>query len=186
MELFRKAGALLTGHFKLSSGLHSGEYLEKFRLVEDPVTLEPMLESLADRFRDSGVEVVLGPTTAGIILAYSVARHLGVEARYAEREEGRMRLRRGQQLPEGTRVLVVDDILTTGGAVKECLRIVEEQNAALVGVAVLGDRSGGTLDLGTRLEAALTVSVQAWKPEECPLCRKGVPLHQPGTRNLSK
>src|SRR5437762_10150961 len=140
--LFEQAGALLTGHFLLSSGLHSGQYLEKFRLLQNPRLGEPMCEALAARLTDSGAEVVLGPTTAGIILAYNVARHLGLEARFAEREDGRMTLRRGQELNPGTRVLVVDDILTTGGAVKECLKVVEERNAELVGVGVLGDRSG--------------------------------------------
>jgi orotate phosphoribosyltransferase len=185
LQLFREAGALLSGHFQLSSGLHSGEYLEKFRLAEDPRLLEPMCKELATRYAASDVEIVLGPTTAGIILAYSVARHLGVRARYAEREGGRMTLRRNQTLGRGTRVLVVDDILTTGGAVKECLRVVEEAGATLVGVGVLGDRSGGTLDLGTRLEAVLTVSVKAFPPAECPLCESGIPLYQPGTKDLA-
>jgi orotate phosphoribosyltransferase len=180
LRLFQEAGALLSGHFKLSSGLHSGEYLEKFRLAENP-----KLE-LARRFADAGVEIVLGPTTAGIILAYGVAKHLGVQARYAEREGGKMTLRRNQSLEPGTRVLVVDDILTTGGGVKECLQVVEETGATLVGVGVLGDRSGGKTDLGTRMEALLTVSVQAYPPEECPLCEAGVPLYQPGTKGLAK
>jgi orotate phosphoribosyltransferase len=182
LSLFQQAGALLTGHFKLSSGLHSGEYLEKFRLAENPELFDPMCQELARRFDDAGAEIVLGPTTAGIILAYNVARYLGVEARYAERENGKMTLRRNQRLEPGTRVLVVDDILTTGGAVKECLQVVEEFGATLVGVGVLGDRSGGEVDLGTRLEALLRVSVRAFPPENCPLCESGIPLYQPGTK----
>jgi orotate phosphoribosyltransferase len=186
LALFQEAGALLSGHFKLSSGLHSGEYLEKFRLAENPRLFDPMCAELARQFADANVEIVLGPTTAGIILAYGVARHLGVQARYAEREGGKMTLRRNQSLEPGTRVLVVDDILTTGGAVKECLQVVEEMGAKLVGVGVLGDRSGGKTDLGTRMEALLTVSAKAYPPEECPLCRDGVPLYQPGTKGLAK
>jgi orotate phosphoribosyltransferase len=186
LDLFKQAGALLTGHFKLSSGLHSGQYLEKFRLAENPKLLEPMCEEIARRFRNDNVEIVLGPTTAGIILAYCVAKHLGVEARFAERENGALTLRRNQKLPEGTRVLVVDDIFTTGGAVKECINVVKEQGATLVGVGVLGDRSGGTIDLGTRLEALLSMTVEAYSPEECPLCKDGVPLYQPGTKGVSK
>src|SRR5947207_2580545 len=182
MTLFERAGALLTGHFKLSSGLHSDRYLEKFRLMVNPKLAEPMCEDLAGRFSRDNIEVVLGPTTAGIILAYNVARHLGLEARFAEREDGRMTLRRGQELNPGTRVLVVDDILTTGGAVKECLNIVEELNARLVGVGVLGDRSGGKVNLGTRLEALLTMDVPNYTPEACPLCAQGIPLRKPGTR----
>lgn len=186
LQLFQEAGALLKGHFKLSSGLHSGEYLEKFRLAENPRLFEPMCAELANRFRSAGAEVVLGPTTAGIILAFEVARHLGVQSRYAEREGGKMTLRRNQSLEPGTRVLVVDDILTTGGAVKECLQIVEATGATLVGVGVLGDRSGGQVDLGTRVEAVLRVNVEVFKPEECPYCESGIPLYQPGTKGLVK
>lgn len=183
--LFTRAGALMTGHFKLSSGRHSEQYLEKFRLAEKPTLLEPLCAEIASRFAAEGVEIVLGPTTAGIILAYVVARHLGVEARYGEREAGVMQLRRGQSLAPGTRVLVVDDILTTGGAVRECIGVVERHGATLVGVGVLGDRSGGTVDFGVRLEAPLTLTVESFDPEACPLCRQGVPLYQPGTKNLA-
>jgi orotate phosphoribosyltransferase len=185
-SLFEQAGALLTGHFKLSSGLHSGQYLEKFRLAENPKFLEPMCEEIARRFRGDDIEIVLGPTTAGLILAYNVSRFLCVEARYAERENGAMTLRRGQSLPAGTRVLVVDDILTTGGAVKECIEVVRAHDAVLAGIGVLGDRSGGTLDLGARLEAVLTMKVEAFPPDTCPLCAAGVPLYQPGTKGIAK
>jgi orotate phosphoribosyltransferase len=181
LALFQEAGALLSGHFRLSSGRHSRQYLEKFRLMENPRLLEPMCAELAARFSGENIQIVLGPTTAGIILAYNVARHLGVEARYAEREGGKRCLRRGQTLAPGARVLVVDDILTTGGAVRECIEVVRQHGAILVGVAVLGDRSGGTVDFGVRLEALLTMKIDAYLPEECPLCQQGVPLHQPGT-----
>lgn len=183
--LFEQAGALISGHFKLSSGLHSGQYLEKFRLAENPKLLEPMCVEIARRFRSDAVEIVLGPTTAGIILAYNVARHLGVGARYAERENGVMTLRRGQSLAPGKRVLLVDDILTTGGAVKECVEVVRAHKAVLAGIGVLGDRSGGTLDLGARLEAVLTMKVEAFTPETCPLCADSIPLYQPGTKGLN-
>jgi len=179
--MFREAGALLSGHFLLSSGKHSDTYLEKFRLVERPKLLEPMCEELARRFRGDSVEIVLGPTTAGIILAYCVARYLGVEARFAEKEEGIRQLRRGQSLLSGTRVLVVDDILTTGGAVRECIEVVGRHEAVLVGVGVLGDRSGGSIDLGARLESLLNVTAQAWPPGSCPLCAQGIPVTKPGT-----
>ncbi len=185
LQLFERAGALLRGHFKLSSGLHSAEYLEKFRLVERPDLLEPMCEELARRFASAGVEIVLGPTTAGIILAYNVARILGVEARYAEQEAGERKLRRGQELRKGARVLVVDDILTTGGAVRECIEVVQRHGAVLVGVGVLGDRSGGAIDFGVHLEAVLEVKVEAFTQEECPMCREGMPINQPGTRGLA-
>ena len=182
LDLFIQAGALLKGHFKLSSGLHSDQYLEKFRLAENPRLLEPMCSEIASRFVSEGIEIVLGPTTAGIILAYNVARYLGVEARYAETDGGVRTLRRGQSLPTGTRVLVVDDILTTGGAVKECIELVNKHDAIVAGIGVLGDRSGGSVRLADRQEALLTVSVEAWPPDACPMCLAGVPLYQPGTK----
>ena len=180
-SLFREAGALLSGHFMLSSGKHSDAYLEKFRLIERPALLEPMCEDLANRFRGDGVQVVLGPTTAGIVIAYCVARHLGVEARFAEKEGGIRQLRRGQTLSPGQRVLIVDDILTTGGAVRECIEVVARHGAGLIGIGVLGDRSGGSIQLGPRLESLLTVTADAWEPAECPLCASGIPIAKPGT-----
>lgn len=185
LEVFRDAGALLDGHFRLSSGLHSGEYLEKFRLVENPAVLDPLCASLAEKARGLGAEVVMGPTTAGIILAYNVARELQLPARYAERDgEGRA-LRRGQILAPGTRVLVVDDILTTGKAVHECFDVAAAHGAHVVGVGVLGDRSGGAVDPGCPLVAVLTVAAKAWDPAACPLCAAGVPITQPGTRQFT-
>jgi len=182
LALFRDAGALLTGHFLLSSGLHSDQYLEKFRLVEQPSLLEPMCKEIAARFAGLSVECVLGPTTAGIILAYSVAGHLGVVARYAEPAEDGRELRRGQTLASGTRVLIVDDILTTGLSVRECLAIVQRHGAVLVGVGVLGDRSCGAVSFGVRLESLLRADMTVYRPGDCPLCRDGVPLTKPGTR----
>jgi orotate phosphoribosyltransferase len=179
--VFEQAGALLTGHFRLSSGLHSDTYLEKFRLVENPALAEQLCAEIARRYAGDGVEIVMGPTTAGIILAYSVARHLGVEARYAEIEDGERKLRRGQVLHPGTRVLVVDDILTTGGAIRECIEVTRTHGASLVGAGVLGDRSAGKVDIGVRLEAVLRVSVDAYPPETCPHCAAGVPISHPGT-----
>lgn len=186
LNLFEEAEALLKGHFLLSSGRHSDRYLEKFRLVENPKLLEPICESLANRFRDDDIEVVLGPTTAGIILAYIYARILGVQGRYAESEGGVRKLRRGQSLYPGTRILIVDDILTTGGAVRECIDIANHYQAEVAGIAVLADRTAGTTDLGYRLESALSIQVESWAPEECPLCRQKMPMTQPGSKNLSK
>ncbi len=185
LQLFEDAGALLSGHFRLSSGLHSDAYLEKFRLVERPDLLTTLCQTIANKFKDDNIEIVLGPTTAGIILAYDVARYLGVEARYAETEGTERKLRRGQVLDPSTRVLVVDDILTTGKAIRECLDVINRHEAVLAGVGVLGDRSGGSVQFGARLEAALTMKVETWTEEDCPQCKAGVPIYQPGTRNLS-
>lgn len=183
-RLFMESGALLKGHFLLSSGRHSDQYLEKFRLVENPGKLEPLCQEMARRTAHLRPEYTLGPTTAGIILAYCVARHLGIEARYAESVESGRALRRGQQLPEGSRVLIVDDILTTGLSVRECLDVVKRHGATAVGVVVLADRSGD-VSFDVPLEALLADRFPSYRPEECPLCREGVPLVKPGSRRGS-
>lgn len=184
-QIFLDSKALLSGHFKLSSGRHSDEYWEKFWVLQHPDKVQLLCAEIARRFANSGVEVVMGPTTGGILLAFEVARQLGVPALYAEKEEGVRTLRRGLQLPAGTRTLIVDDIMTTGGATRECLEVAAKHRADVVGVAVLVDRSGGTVDLGTRLEALHTVKAVTWAPEECPLCAQNLPITTPGTTFLS-
>jgi orotate phosphoribosyltransferase len=182
LELFRRSGALLCGHFRLSSGLHSDQYLEKFRLVENPRYLEPMCEAIAARFAGDRVEYVLGPTTAGIILAYAVARCLGTEARYAEPVERGRDLRRGQSLRRDARVLIVDDILTTGLSVSECVSVVQCRGAQVVGIGVLADRSGGSAVFAARVSALVTMDVPAYAPDRCPNCARGEELTQRGSR----
>jgi orotate phosphoribosyltransferase len=176
-----EAEALQHGHFLLSSGRHSGEYWEKFWVLQWPERVQTLCEEIVRRYASEVVEVVLGPTTGGILLAFEVARQLGVRAVYAEKEEGLRLLRRGLQLPAGTRTLIVDDILTSGGAVRECLELAERHRATVVGCAVLVDRSGGAVDLGCRLESLLTVQAETFSPEECPMCAAGAPLVKPGT-----
>ena len=185
-NLFLEANALLTGHFKLSSGRHSGEYWEKFWVLQHPKAVQEMCAEIARRFQNAQVEVVLGPTTGGILLAFEVARQLGVRALYAEKENGERVLRRGLQLEAGTRTLIVDDIMTSGGAVRECLDLAQNCQANVLGTAVLVDRSGGTVDLGVRQEALLTVSAITYAPEECPFCADNIPLKQPGTSGLKR
>ncbi|MCS6777200.1 MAG: orotate phosphoribosyltransferase [Chloroherpetonaceae bacterium] len=180
-QIFLDAGALLNGHFRLSSGRHSAEYWEKFWVLQWPHHVERLCAEIARRYRDDGVEVVLGPTTGGILIAFEVARQLGVRALYAEKEMGERTLRRGLQLPPGTRTLLVDDVLTTGGALRECVQLAERHEARIVGAAVLVDRSGGNVVIGHRLEALLTVHAVTYAPEECPLCSRQIPLHTPGS-----
>jgi orotate phosphoribosyltransferase len=179
--LFLEAGALLNGHFRLSSGKHSPEYWEKFWVLQYPHHVQRLCEEIARRYKNDDVEVVLGPTTGGILLAYEVARQLGVRALYAEKEDGQRLLRRGLRLEPGTRTLIVDDVMTSGGAVRECLDLAATHQAHVLGAAVLVDRSGGTVDLGCRTESLLTVSATTYDPEECPLCKSGVLIQKPGS-----
>lgn len=180
-EIFLEAGAFQKGHFKLSSGRHSDEYWEKFWVLQWPNHVETLCVEIARRFAGDGVEVVLGPTTGGILLAFEVARQMGVRALYAEKEDGERMLRRGLQLPAGTRVLIVDDVMTSGGAVKECVDLANRHEAHIIGAAVLVDRSGGTVDLGVRLESLLEVQAKTYAIEECPLCVSGLPIRKPGS-----
>jgi len=181
-SLFRQTGAILEGHFLLTSGLHSPVYWEKFRILEHPELTQKLCAMISQHFACDGVEVVAGPTTGGIILAFEVAKQLGVRCVFAEKEEsGQRAFRRGFVLKPGERVLVVDDVLTTGKSVREVIEAVAEKNASIVGIGVLVDRSEHDLKLSYPLYACLRSVTPAYKPEDCPLCKKGLPLVRPGS-----
>ena len=181
----RRVGALKEGHFLLASGRHSNRYIEKFDLLRRPSETEAACRGFAERFASAEIDVVVGPTTGGVILAYEVARQLGVVAAYAERRSdgaaGR-EFRRGTTFRAGDRVLVVDDVLTTGGSVRETLAALADEPVEVVAVAVLVDRSGGRVQFeGVPLVALATLDVATWDAADCPLCAEGVPLVKPGT-----
>lgn len=181
-RLLEESGATLHGHFLLTSGRHSGTYLEKFHLLARPDYLEPFCAALAEHFRPLGVDVVAGPTTGGIILAYNVARLLGARAAYAERNEGRFgrTFRRGVPLRAGERVVIVDDVQTTGGSVRDVIDAVRSAGAEPVAAGLLIDRSAGRVDLGIPYWAVYSAPVESYAADECPLCRQGLPLVKPG------
>lgn len=181
LAFFQDAGALLNGHFLLTSGLHSPQYLEKFQVLQYPKYVEAMCAEIARRFQGKNIQTVLGPTTGGILLSYEVAKHLGTRGIFAEREGEGFTLRRGFALAPGERVLVVDDILTTGGSVAKTTELVRRAGADLVGIGVLADRSGQAIDLGAPLEALLSLDIPRYTPEDCPLCKAGVPLTKRGS-----
>ncbi len=183
-KIFRDCGALMTGHFLLSSGLHSDQYLEKFRVFERPEIHSRLIEVLLGKFEGLKIETVLGPALGGVIMAAEAARQLGIRAVYAEKEGGKLTLRRGFKLEAGERALILDDIVTTGGSVKETIAIAQEAGADIVGVGVLADRSGGRADLGLPHLALLNLDLPVYNPEECPLCAKGQQITKPGSRNL--
>ncbi len=181
--VLREVGALQEGHFLLSSGRHSDRYIEKFALLMRPRETEQVCRGFTERFANAGVETVAGPTTGGILLAFEVARQLGVRAVYAERAEGGpgREFRRGATFRPGERVLVVDDILTTGGSVRDTLAALARHRVEVVGVGVLVDRSGGQVDFGVPLVPLLALDIATYAPADCPLCRAGRPLVKPGT-----
>lgn len=183
LEIFRQSGALLEGHFLLASGYHSATYLEKFLVLQYPKHVERLCGEMATAFADQRVDTVLGPTTGGVLLAYEVAKHLGVRSLYAERgDDGNGRvLRRGFALGAGERVLVVDDILTTGGSVRDTIEIVTGADAVLVGVGVLADRSGGSVDFGVPLRALISLSLEKYAPDAVPEWLSAIPLTERGS-----
>lgn len=182
-DTFRRAGAFLEGHFALASGKHSDRYLEKFQVLQWPRETERLCAAIAEWARPLDVETVAGPTTGGIILAHEVARQLGLRAVYAERVEGGSgrELRRGFTLRPGERILVVDDILSTGGSVHETLDAVRAAQGTVAGIAVLADRSGGASFGDLPYRALWEVRMPAHAPAECPQCAAGVPVRKPGT-----
>jgi orotate phosphoribosyltransferase len=182
VEIFKTTGTFMDGHFRLTSGLHSALYVEKFRVLEHPKYTEILCQEIADRYKSAGVSLVVGPAIGGVIIAYEVARALGVRSIFCEREDGKLTLRRGFQIAPEDKVLVVEDIVTTGGSVKEVLQVVEQSGAEIVGVGLLVDRSGGKVDLGYRTEALLTMQVTTYQPDDCPLCKEGLPIVKPGSR----
>jgi len=182
LDIFRQTGVMLEGHFLLTSGRHSDRYMQCAKLFQNAQISERFSRALADKFAD--VDLVVGPAVGGIILAYEVSRQLGVPNLFAERESGVMTLRRGFAVPEGARVLVVEDVVTTGGSVKEVIELVRAQGAVPVGVGSIVDRSNGAVDFGVPFEAVLRMEVVSYPPEECPLCRQDIPAVKPGSRNL--
>lgn len=180
-QLFRKSGAVLNGHFLLASGLHSPVYWEKFQVLQYPNYTAELCQMIANHFRDQRIEVVAGPTTGGIILAFEVARQLGVRGIFAEKTTtGERVFRRGFDIAAGERVLIVDDILTTGGSVREVLAAVNSKSGRIIGVGVLVDRSEQKIDFGAPLFSCHRATIITYKPESCPLCAAGTPLVKPG------
>ena len=179
-QILLETGTLLEGHFLLTSGRHSGAYVEKFRILQHPAYTQELCSLLVQESRALDFDVVAGPTTGGIILAFEVARQSGVRAIFAEKQgEGRV-FRRSLALSQGERVLVVDDILTTGGSLRLVLDEVARWGAEPVGVGVLVDRSSPPPDFGVPLFSCLRLPIPSFDAEDCPICREGLPLVKPG------
>ena len=179
--LLVKTGAIMDGHFLLTSGLHSPHYVEKFNVLQHPAYTAQLCAAMAEKFKDANIETVVGPVTGGILLAHETGKSLGTRAIFTERVDGKMTFRRGFSLREGERVLIVEDIVTTGGAIKEVIEVVKEAGAVPVTVSMLVDRSGGKANFGdVPSTALLTMEVETYTPENCPLCAKGIPMTKRG------
>ncbi|MBS1714656.1 MAG: orotate phosphoribosyltransferase [Armatimonadetes bacterium] len=181
-ELLASSGAVLKGHFLLTSGRHSDTYFEKFRVLERPDVLSALCAEIATHFRGQGIDVVAGPTTGGIIIAFEVARQMGLPALYVETEDGQKTLRRGATIPPGARVLVVDDVLTTGLSVRETITALTGRGATVAGVGVLIDRAPEPPDFGAPVYSSYRVEAQSYDPDDVPAWLAEVPVTKPGTR----
>lgn len=183
-QALEECGALTEGHFLLSSGKHSDRYVEKFHLLRKPAVLQQVCAAMIEQLGTTEIDVVAGPTTGGILIAAEIARQLGARAAYAERANGsglERAFRRVNYFESGDRVMVVDDILTTGGSVRETIEALSPHEVELASVMVMVDRSMGKADLGFPYQSLTQMDVPAWEPEGCPLCEQGVALVKPGT-----
>lgn len=184
LEILKEAGVLLEGHFLLTSGRHSNKYLQCAKIFQDTRYSEELCADLAAKFKDKGVELVIGPAIGAIQMSYEVSRHLGVKNIFAERENGAMTLRRSFTIQPGQKVLVVEDVVTTGGSVVEVINLVKQHGGEVVGVGVVVDRTGGKIDFGVPIESVISLEVESFEPDNCPLCKEGIPVVKPGSRNI--
>lgn len=185
MEILKEAGVLLEGHFLLTSGKHSNKYLQCAKIFRNTKYSEELCAALAERFQGQGIDVVIGPALGAVQMTYEVSRWLKCENFFAEREDGKMTLRRGFVFEPGQKVLIVEDVVTTGGSVREVMKIVQEQGAEIVGIGSIVDRTAGKVDFGVPFQSVISVDVESWQPEECPLCKSGAPApFKPGSRKV--
>jgi len=185
LEMYKKTGALLSGHFMLSSGLHSEQYLQSALVLQQPEIATELCAALAENFKDAAIEVVIAPALGGVFVSHETARALGVRAIFAERVNGELTLRRGFTIKPGERVLVVEDVITTGKSTKETITVVRNAGGVVIAAAALIDRSGGKADIGVPYKSLVTLTVPAYTPETCPLCKAGSKPVKPGSRGLA-
>ena len=185
LTIFKEAGVLLEGHFLLTSGRHSNKYLQCAKIFRHTKYSEELCAALADHFREDGVDIVIGPAMGAVQRADEVSRSLGCENFFAERADRKMALRRGFEVKPGQKVLLVEDVITTGGSVREVLELVKAAGGEVVGVGSIVDRTGGKIDFGVPFRPVISLDVQSWEASECPLCKAGAPApYKPGSRKI--
>jgi orotate phosphoribosyltransferase len=182
-KLFKKSGALLDGHFQLTSGLHSETYFQCAKVLQYPEYNRLLGEKIASYFQSVEIDVVISPAIGGIVVGQEVGRQLNVRTIFAERKDGNMQLRRGFELSSGEKVLVCEDVVTTGGSVFEVIDVVRSAGAEVVGVGVIVDRSNGTVDFSVDYTALVQLEVKTYTKETCPMCKKGDQAIKPGSRS---
>ena len=185
LDLYRRSGALLEGHFRLTSGLHSPGYLQCALVLQHPQHAAALGAAIAERVRGVGANVVLSPALGGVVIGQEVGRARGVRAIFAERQDGTLSLRRGFTLGPGDRVLVVEDVMTTGGSTRETIEVAKAAGGEVVGTASIVDRSGGTIAFDVPFTSLLAIALPTYEPEKCPLCAQGLPVVKPGSRQIA-
>jgi orotate phosphoribosyltransferase len=184
LEIFKKTGALLQGHFLLTSGRHSNMYFQCAKVLQYPEYTEQVCKIIADHFKDYNIDTVISPAMGGIIVGQEVARQLNKRSIFAEREDKKLTLRRGFTINQGEKILICEDVVTTGGSVYEVIDIVKEQGGEVVGVGFIVDRSNGKVNFGYPQKSTMKMEVISYIPEECPLCKENIPLVKPGSRKV--
>ncbi len=184
-EILERTGVLQHGHFLLSSGKHSNKYMQCAKIFQHPECSVEISKALAEKFESYDIDIVIGPAIGGIILAYEVGRHLEVKAIFAERENGKMLLRRGFEIARGSKVLVVEDVITTGASVKEVIDLVRSKGAEVIGVGSVVDRSGARVLFDIPYKSLIRVEIDIYDPTNCPLCKEGSIPYKPGSRDLN-
>jgi len=184
LDIYKKTGALLTGHFLLSSGLHSDRYLQSALVLQQPDIATKLCAALADNFKGMKIDVVIAPALGGVFVSHETARALGVRALFAERVNGELMLRRGFSIKDGERVLVVEDVITTGKSTKETMKVATQSGGVVIAAGSLVDRSNGKADLGVPYKSLVTLDVPSYPAESCPLCKSGSVPVKPGSRGF--
>jgi orotate phosphoribosyltransferase len=182
LEQFRDTNALLEGHFILSSGLHSPQYLQCALALQYPMDAAKYGKAIAEHFVDAGIETVASPAIGGLIIGYEVAKALNVQFIWTERKTGIMTLRRGFSIKKDQNILAVEDVITTGGSIKECIDVLKENGGNVTNAASIIDRSGGHADVGVPRISLVELDVPSYKPEDCPMCKDGTEAAKPGSR----
>jgi len=182
IDIFHKTGVIQEGHFVLSSGRHADKYLQCAKVLQHPEYANELGENIAGIWQNEDIDVVIGPAIGGIIVSYIAAQALGVRSVFTERKEGKMKMRRSFELSPGDRVLIVEDVVTTGGSVREVIELLEERDVNIVGISPLVDRSGGQVSFPYTYKPVLQIFVNSYPADECELCEQGVPITKPGSK----
>ncbi len=180
-SVLKDCGSLLEGHFKLTSGRHSNKYVEKIKIIQSPDKVEIICNRMALALKDIECDIVIGPAFGAIVLGYEVAKQLGKSFAFCQRKDGVMSFRSGFDLKAGMKAVIIEDIVTTGGSVFEVIDALKERGVGIAAVGLIVDRSGGKVDFGIPTFPLLTLSIESWEPEDCPLCKAGMDITKPGS-----